>query len=699
MSQIADLGVNFKMTGANEFESRLKSLESQWKGFAGAMDKAPAFNHHFDKMGAAAEHAGKRISSAMAVTKAAIIGVLTAKAGSGLFDWALGNKAVAEAKSSTSQFVNANDMQAYESSMSRIRNMHEFAKDDLYKGAYQIDSAMSGKPLEEKVKVFEDIAYYAKLTGKSFEDASKLYKQFLSSFGNTLPLEKQKTFAADTLGMLFKIGQISSSDPQQVADAVGQAAQTYSQFGMSQARMFAEISAITPMLGGKPEMAATGLRSLYPEAGDAAGKLAAAAYEQAFAKGQVADDRGARSRNWGSLEHLKDAAAEKNKQAIEDLAEMKRNSERFASKTSVGIEDLIKGGDIDGMWKRMGDLVKQNESNPERAKILKDAFGLERMNVALGLIGMYQRGEIQKLQKEYEKATGQEAKDARDRADEGSLPHKMGILTQKAEDLSSVVKGIFYEPMKALLEEWKSVFEKIEKDFAGETGLKKIQGISGNLMSGIRSGWNDGKPVPEDNRSVAQMFQDFVSGMGQEEWKTAGQKIGTAASDFVAIMGQLKEIVSAVHGGLSSLGLIKPLAKAGAAALLTPGPPAVKAAAGVGVLGYEGLKAMKLPEGGPLDERGLWYPTPMPMEKKTAPDLMVPAHGRSSMVVPPDNLQSAHTPTGETGSPITIIQKHENIVQLDGREIAREVAPEVKEMIDAEKDRNRSNANDDGIRQ
>ena len=58
------------------------------------------------------------------------------------------------------------------------------------------------------------------------------------------------------------------------------------------------------------------------------------------------------------------------------------------------------------------------------------------------------------------------------------------------------------------------------------------------------------------------------------------------------------------------------------------------------------------------------------------------------------NSTALPPPTGERGAPITIIQKHENIVQLDGREIAREVAPEVKEIIDADKDRNRSNAND-----
>lgn len=699
MSAITDVGVNFKFNGADNFESRLKSLETQWKSFSGSFNQAPEFNKHFEKIGASAEHASKRISSAMAVTKAAILGVLTAKAGAGIFDWAIGNKGIAEAKSFTSQFVDPNDLKVYEKAMSKIRNEHDISKADLYKGAYQIDSAMAGKPLEDKIKVFEQMAYWAKLTGKSFEDASKLYKQFLASFGNTQPMEKQKTFASDTLGMLFKIGQISSSDPQQVADAVGQAGQTYAQLGLTQARMFAEISAMTPMLGGKPEMAATGLRSLYPEAGTAAGKLAAAAYEQAFAKGQVSDNMGRTSRNWGSLRNLEIADKEGNKQAKKDLAEMKRNSKQFADDTAAEIQKMLDNKDIEGLWKRLGQLVDQNKSNPQSSKILKDAFGLERMNIALGLIGAYRRGEIQNLTKEYEKATGQEAIDARRKADENSLPHKMELLTQKAEDLSNTVRGIFYDPMSALLEEWKAVFQKIEKDFTGKGGTEKLKGFGGALVTGTREGYNQGQPIPEDNRSLGQIFQDFVATLSVEDFRSAGQKIGKAASDFAQIMGQLKQIIGALASAISWL---TEGHKAGAVAGLwaaskTPGPWWLKGAVGAGVgVGVDALTGE--PNENILGIPGSHYVKKGINEMITGPEAPSVQSSRESQMYsrPNDNMQSAHEASGR--GPLTIIQRHENVVQIDGKEIAREVAPEVKEIIEADQDRNRSNANDDGIK-
>ena len=103
MSQIADLGVNFKMTGGSEFESRMKSMESQFKSLSEAFNQTPAVNKHFERMTAAAEGAHNKISSIMTATKAVVLGALTAKAGSSLFDWAIGNKGVAEAKSFTSQ--------------------------------------------------------------------------------------------------------------------------------------------------------------------------------------------------------------------------------------------------------------------------------------------------------------------------------------------------------------------------------------------------------------------------------------------------------------------------------------------------------------------------------------------------------------------------------------------------------------------
>lgn len=77
--------------------------------------------------------------------------------------------------------------------------------------------------------------------------------------------------------------------------------------------------------------------------------------------------------------------------------------------------------------------------------------------------------------------------------------------------------------------------------------------------------------------------------------------------------------------------------------------------------------------------------------------MLVPAHRRSGMVAPPDNLLTNHQTQAAQSGPITIIHQHENVINLDGTEIARKTAPEVKEILESEQDRNRGNAQDQGL--
>ena len=279
MSQIADVGVSFKMEGADSFGSRLKSLESQWKSFSGSMDKAPEFNTHLKKIADGVHATEKKISNSLGLIKKAAIGLMTAKAGSGLLDWALGNEAASEAKSFNVATMGAEQREKYLKTMSQLRQENKIAKDDLEKGVYQIDTANSGKPLEQSISDLETLPYYMKLTGKSFEESAKFVKSFYASFGDSLPIKEQATYAKDTLGQLMQVAKISKSDPQQMMEALGRLGALFSSMGLSQAHMFANVSSLTPRMGGSPERAATAITSILPRSSEIAQTFAKADYE------------------------------------------------------------------------------------------------------------------------------------------------------------------------------------------------------------------------------------------------------------------------------------------------------------------------------------------------------------------------------------------------------------------------------------
>lgn len=702
MSAITDVGVNFKMTGMEEFENRLKTLESQFKSLSETIAKVPQANNQFQKMTSAAQKASEKIVGYMGAAKAAVLAVMTAKAGSGAFNWAIGSESTANAKADFAQYVKDPEiMKAYEEAMSRIRKEHVFDKADLYKGAYQVDSALAAKPLEDRIKVFEQISWYAKQTGKSFLEASVLYKQFLAAFGEQIPLDKQKTFAEDTLGMLYKIGQLTRSDAQQVADAASRTAQTYMQNKMSQAQMFAEIGLLTPRMGGSPEVAATALRTLYPEIGTAAGKLAAKQYEEAFVRGQAMDDTGRRSRNWGSMRNLNWAAREGNEQAKKDLQELANNQKQITDDTSLEIERLMKAGDIEGIWKKVGGLIKQNEQHPRALENLRESFGQERLNAVLGLSDFWQKGQVQQLQKELENAKGAEAVENRRRADSQNLPHLWGLVKQGAEDLSASLRAIFYEPMKMLLEEWKGVFKQLEADMGGEGGMKKLKEWSSGMTSGLREGYYGQASGEPDTRSAAQIFQDFMSGLSAEDWKQAGVKIGKAASDFLTITGQLKDIIGSVHKLISSV-TSKEMAVPGAAAVtaykLMPGGPLTKALAATGAFmatdalvngGQNAPSAEEMEARAARIQNETW--------RSSIANAGVPTHASSGNVAAPQPLSTrefaAPPVINITSSPMVTINADDQAIK---DALKAEVKEEVKQEIQGDMDRSRPNATDWG---
>ncbi len=312
-------------------------------------------------------------------------------------------------------------------------------------------------------------------------------------------------------------------------------------------------------------------------------------------------------------ENLEEHAKLRNPMAMRDVQNMHAQSAIAGGDAARQAEAFVKRHDPAGLFKYLGDQVDANKGNPRMMKVLRDAFGQEHINAMLAMIDLHRNRENQRLRQGFENLLGDSAMAQADRVNKKDLNHLWDLVKQGAEGLSANLRGIFYEPMKLLLEEWKGVFGNLEKEFSGKGGLQKLKELSAAGMTGVRTGWNGGNPIPEDNRSVGQMFQEWISTLGPDDWKQAGQKIGKAASDFVEIMGELKVVIHSLAS------IIGPLVKKENAIPAAAGyglskfgkTPAQKAALfGFGFMAGETVKGMQLPQGGEPDERGMIYPTP-----------------------------------------------------------------------------------------
>jgi len=690
MSAITDVGVNFKMQGGNEFESRLKSLESQWKSFSASMNQAPEFGKHLEKMSTHLEHTQKKISNSLGLIKAAAVGILAAKGGGEIFNWALGSEAVA--KSKVFAETHMDNLSLYEQYFSEIRDKHQVSRDDLIRGAFEINSALSTRPEDERIEAFKSMTYYMSELGGSFVQATQFYKKMMAAFASSLPEDQKKTFAKDFLGKLNQISRDSSANPDEIAQALSKAGPTYAAKGWSIDDLLAHLAYLIPVTGSS-EVAGNTLDKLADRAPQYSGALAKNLYRENYVRGQIEGQ----DRDWKSYEALEFAAKQGNEIARRDMAELAANEKYAGDTAKKHMEELLASKQPQKVYEHLNQQIETlKRSSKMSTSVLEDVFG-EYSSKVQKFLGGYTSGEIDRLKKGGQKSDGQAVMDQTDAAKAKQLPELWGLVKQKSEDFSGSMRAVFYEPMRALLEEWKMVFQKLEKDFTGTSGMKKIQGFGGELVTGFREGRAQGQVLPEDNRSVGQMFQDFVATLGPDDFRNAGKMIGKAASDFVTVTSQLKDIIAVVHKTLSGLApdnksersLTIPAAIGWLTSKFGRNPLEKLILGGAGFMGAdyfvngpgeksESLKTFGL-KGIPFQTNDL---TPRP------------SSGSEQIASP--RLQS---PQGGWGLPsVNITSQPQVTINMDDRAIKDAIKVEVKDEIQEEllkeNDRNRANSND-----
>lgn len=544
---LKDVGVNFKMTGADAFAGAMKNVQNSFEQLSRSMDRSPNVDKHFGQMAKAAHATAQSIQRSMALAKTAMMAALTAKGMGSGFDWALGSKDVSDAKS----FLRASGMDdatmaAYSKQLDANRRKMITDKQDYWKAVREIDSAFANKPLDQRIGVAAIMPHYQKLLRMSQEESAQFIKQMDASFGQFLPADKQATFVSDLLGRIHAASTTTKVNANEIAQGATAVAPTYLQMERGLDDMISEMAYMIPSMGNT-EKATTALRNIWTDAGKVYGKLAEEVTEANFRQRFMGKSP------WKTMADLKFAANfQGNERAQEMLKTLKAHKEYFGeTEQAEAGRILTQEKNIPKYMNTVGQLVDRlkAEGGDWMGK-LGEIVGRENINGFLTLLKGYRSGMIAQTNKSIQ-VGGQQAMNSAENQGMKELWDKWGLVKQQAEDLSGDLKQMFEEPLIKIMGQWEASLKELRsiigKDATGDI-RNNISGFTTGLFGGLSKG------LLGTDQSFSDWAKGQLGGMQSQGWdktgESIGEKFGGAISTFASAAQKFAEIVSYLHSWL-----------------------------------------------------------------------------------------------------------------------------------------------------
>lgn len=541
---LQDIGVAFKMTGADSFDGTLKRIRDSYENLSRSMNQSPNTDKHFGQMAKAAHSAAQSIQRSMTVAKTAMAAVLTAKGLGAGFDWALGSKDVSDAKSYLrAAGMDDATMAAYQKQLDLNRKKMISDKQDYWKSVREIDSAFASKSLDQRIGVAAIIPHYHKLLRMSQEESAQFIKGMEAAFGQFLPAEKQATFVSDLLGRIYAASTTTKVNANEIAQGATAVAPTYLQMGRSLDDMVSELAYMIPSMGST-EKAATSIRNTWTQAGEIYGKLAGEVTEANFRSRFMGKSP------WKTVADLEFAANfQGNETAQEMLKTLKAHKEYFGkTQQEEAGRILTQEKNIPKYMNTVGQLIDRlkAEGGDWMGK-LGDIVGRENVSGFLKLLDGYRSGMIDQTKKSIQ-VSGQQAIGAAENQGMKEIWDKWGLVKQQAEDMSADIKKMIADPLMQILDSWKSTLENLRQILSGDANAsitKNLSGFTTGFFGGIGTSL-----LGKD--SLEGMIKERLQGSGDGGWDQAGRDIGTkfgnAITTFASAAQEFAEIISHLHG-------------------------------------------------------------------------------------------------------------------------------------------------------
>ena len=564
MSSITDVGVNFRMTGMEDFENRLKSIESQFKSFSETVGKAPDVGGHFKKMDKHFEALHTNISGALRKTELAIGAFLTGKAIKGLSDWVLGGSGAETDQMKDFLRIHGTTEEGLKNFSQRLDELaaqRPLDKLSAWSAAENMNSMLGGlddpKLTDRLLKANSNLAAMLDVTG-NMSKAMDMATPFIAGFGGKEDAAgKVKLFEELNKYIKYVTDRTQLKGPD-IQNILPQVIGPYLGAGKSPAEMFSHIAILDFLRGQSGEV----LKSLFSKEGKALGGIGAELDKGAYIA-QLRTDPGFFRAEQSRIYRQHQEVLKPNIRSEADLPDAARAElQKQVSNRAKEYEAL--GGRLlaQGDTRQYADLILdalnklkalQGVTGKSVNAIISEHFGETSIKGIYPLLEAIVAGRDKKMMREME------AYDVSNMT--ADFNNKYQSLTAKKKTFENVAGGISSDFRKILepgaievFGSWQASLESVRKQIQD---LKQESQVAQNIkegVGGIRGGFLDayyGQGAADQAKALDEAIVGFAKSLAEGGWAETGRQLGTAVGKFASVLEQAGEIVGWVHKAVS----------------------------------------------------------------------------------------------------------------------------------------------------
>lgn len=561
---LTDIGVAFKMTGADSFASQMNQMKSSFEGFSSSLGGS-AFKGHLNKMEGHLSAMRKGIKKQLHLTELAVAGFLSGKAIKGLSNWVLGGTGAEIDQLKDYLRIHGATTKGLENmanSMDALSAKRPLDKVGAWNAGENMLSMLGGlddpKLTDRLLKATSNLALLLDAQG-NMSKAVDLATPFVAGFGAKLDA-KGKVALHEQFNAYIKYltdnTQLRGPDIQNI---LPQLIGPYLGAGKDPAEMFAHMGMLDFLRGQSGEV----LKNLFGKEGKSFGAIGAELDKQSYIADLQTNPRfyaAEAKRAWKNhgerLKRVIMSEADLPKALQHELNESVRNRQKDYE--AQGGRLLAEGKSREYSSLMLGALTKlrhlQSITGKSVNSIIAEHFGETAIKGIFPFLEGVASGKDQQhiaRMKAIDPSTMTEDTNSKFQ----SLGSKYKTFEQALEALDKTFRRTLEPAVIDVLAGWQHSIEAARTKIAAMKQESQISQNIKDVIGGVRGGFLDkvyGEGVANSSKTMEEAITSFAKSLAQPGWGEIGKKMGAAVGDFVIVLGQIKDIVGTLHKALSS---------------------------------------------------------------------------------------------------------------------------------------------------